>query len=141
MNSDEKLIEQIKQYQTQSDSLNISFLERKSLLKSVEKYANNFTNQLSSAKAYVADRYEKEKLDDEILINEQSNTIEELLNLLEERVDKPGLNPQSAGHLGYIPGSGLYASALGDFIAATTNRYAGVFYASPGAVRIENALI
>lgn len=141
MNSDEKLIEQIKQYQTQSDSLNISFLERNSLLKSVEKYANNFTNQLSSAKAYVADRYEKEKLDDEILINEQPNTIEELLNLLEERVDKPGLNPQSAGHLGYIPGSGLYASALGDFIAATTNRYAGVFYASPGAVRIENALI
>jgi glutamate/tyrosine decarboxylase-like PLP-dependent enzyme len=61
--------------------------------------------------------------------------------LLQERIDKTGLNPASGGHLGYIPGGGIYASALGDYIAAITNRYAGVFYASPGAVRIENALI
>ena len=64
-----------------------------------------------------------------------------MLDLLEERIDKTGLNPASGGHLGYIPGGGIYASALGDYIAAITNRYAGVFYASPGAVRIENALI
>jgi len=43
--------------------------------------------------------------------------------------------------LGYIPGGGLYASSLGDFLADVTNRYAGVFFASPGAVRMENMLL
>ncbi len=40
--------------------------------------------------------------------------------------------------MGYIPGGGLYHSALGDMLAAVANRYAGVYFASPGAVRIEN---
>lgn len=51
------------------------------------------------------------------------------------------MNPASGGHLGYIPGGGIYYSALGDFLADITNRYAGVFFASPGAVRMENMLI
>ena len=54
---------------------------------------------------------------------------------------KTGLNPASAGHLAYIPGGGVYYSSLGDYLAAITNRYAGVFYASPGAVRMTNMLI
>ena len=32
-------------------------------------------------------------------------------------MDTPGLNPAGAGHLGYIPGSGLFHAALGDFLA------------------------
>jgi len=52
-----------------------------------------------------------------------------------------GLNPASGGHLGYIPGGGLYLSALGDYLADVTNKYAGVHYASPGAVQMENMLI
>lgn len=31
--------------------------------------------------------------------------------------------------------------AMGDFLAAVSNRYAGVSFPSPGAVRMENALI
>ncbi|MCG8605228.1 aminotransferase class V-fold PLP-dependent enzyme, partial [bacterium] len=50
-------------------------------------------------------------------------------------------NPASGGHLGYIPGGGIVHAALGDFLAAITNRYAGVFYAGPGAVRMENMLL
>ena len=38
-------------------------------------------------------------------------------------------------------GGGLYPSALGDYLADITNRYAGVFYGDPGAVRVENVLI
>ncbi len=63
------------------------------------------------------------------------------LDLIAENVDSPGLNPASGGHLGYIPGGGIYYSALGDYLADVFNRYAGVFYASPGAVRMENMLI
>ena len=51
------------------------------------------------------------------------------LSLIERHVDRPGINPASGGHLGYIPGGGLYPSALGDFLADVTNRYAGVFFA------------
>ena len=52
-----------------------------------------------------------------------------------------GINTVSGGHMGYIPGGGLYPSALGDYIAAISNRYAGIFYTAPGAVRLENMLI
>ena len=63
------------------------------------------------------------------------------LDILEQDVIRPGAQPASAGHLAYIPGGGIYHSALGDFIAAVTNKYAGVFFAGPGAVRMENILI
>ena len=74
-------------------------------------------------------------------INEDAAQVATILNFLANRVDRGGLNPAAPGHLGYIPGGGIYAAALGDYLAAVTNRYAGVFYASPGAVRLENALI
>lgn len=67
--------------------------------------------------------------------------VEEVLRLFSENVDHPGLNPASGGHLAYIPGGGIYYSSLGDYMAAISNRYAGVFYASPGAVRMTNMMI
>jgi glutamate/tyrosine decarboxylase-like PLP-dependent enzyme len=51
------------------------------------------------------------------------------------------LNPASGGHLGYIPGGGIYYSALGDYLAAIFNRYSGIYFAGPGAVRMEHMLI
>ncbi|MHB8843075.1 MAG: pyridoxal phosphate-dependent decarboxylase family protein, partial [Candidatus Aquicultor sp.] len=67
--------------------------------------------------------------------------IEMSLSLIKKNVDTPHLNPASGGHLGYIPGGGIYLSSLGDYIADVTNRFAGIFFASPGAVRMENMLI
>lgn len=67
--------------------------------------------------------------------------IGELLSILDAEVNTPGINPASPGSFGYIPGGGLYAAALGDLIADVTNRYSGVFYAAPGAVRLEMQLI
>ncbi len=74
-------------------------------------------------------------------IGEKPIPIKKALDLIERNVDFPALNPASGGHLGYIPGGGLYYSSLGDYMADITNRYAGVFYAGPGAVRMENQLI
>lgn len=67
--------------------------------------------------------------------------IEALLDLLGRCVDTPGLNPASGGHMAYIPGGGIYFSALGDYLADVTNRYAGIRFASPGAVEMENLLL
>src|SRR5262249_30576096 len=61
--------------------------------------------------------------------------------LREREVLRPGANPASGGHLAYIPGGGLYHSAIGDYIAAVSDKYAGVFFAGPGAVRMENMLV
>jgi len=74
-------------------------------------------------------------------ISEEPLRLENILNILHENVDIPGLNPASGGHLGYIPGGGIYYSALGDYLADITNRYAGIYFASPGAVRMENMLV
>jgi glutamate/tyrosine decarboxylase-like PLP-dependent enzyme len=74
-------------------------------------------------------------------IGENPVSIRKALRILSQSLDFPALNPASGGHLGYIPGGGLYFSSLGDYMADVTNRYAGVYYAGPGAVRMENMLI
>ena len=52
-----------------------------------------------------------------------------------------GINAASGGHLGYIPGGGIYMSSLGDYLADVTNEYAGMQFASPGAANIEAAVL
>jgi glutamate/tyrosine decarboxylase-like PLP-dependent enzyme len=74
-------------------------------------------------------------------LSEEPIDIEAALAILKHEVDRPGLNPASPGHLAYIPGGGLFASAPADYLASVTNRYSGVFFASPGAVRMENMLL
>ena len=73
-------------------------------------------------------------------VREHPISVEEAIRLLRHNVDRPGLNPASGGHLGYIPGGGIYVSALGDYLADVMNRYAGVYFGSPGAVHLENML-
>ncbi|UCE40852.1 MAG: aminotransferase class I/II-fold pyridoxal phosphate-dependent enzyme [Candidatus Aminicenantes bacterium] len=43
--------------------------------------------------------------------------------------------------MGYIPGGGLYASAIADFIAAATNRYVGVSFAAPVLAQLEKTVL
>jgi glutamate/tyrosine decarboxylase-like PLP-dependent enzyme len=73
--------------------------------------------------------------------SESGITLDEALEILKKDVFYNGLNPASGGHLGYIPGGGLYLSALADYMADVTNKYAGIYFAAPGAVRLENLLI
>src|SRR3954463_1347429 len=63
------------------------------------------------------------------------------LSVLDREVVRPGGHPASPGYLAYIPGGGLYQSALADYLAAVSDKYAGVFFAGPGAVRMENLLV
>ncbi|MFT5049526.1 MAG: aromatic-L-amino-acid decarboxylase [Chlamydiales bacterium] len=81
---------------------------------------------------------------DELLaqgIPEEPADLDQVMDLVAREIDGPGLQPASGGHMGYIAGGGIYASALGDYMAAVTNRYAGVHYAGPGAVHVENLLL
>ncbi len=71
---------------------------------------------------------------------EEGAALDDLLAAL-ERGWRRGLDPAHPGHLAYIPGGGLYPSALADFLADVSNRYAGVGYAGPDAVALENGLV
>jgi aromatic-L-amino-acid/L-tryptophan decarboxylase len=74
-------------------------------------------------------------------ISEQGIPIEAAIELVERHVVRPGGNTASGGHLAYIPGGGIYHAALGDYLAAVSNKYAGIFFAGPGPVRMENMLV
>lgn len=77
----------------------------------------------------------------QMVIPERGMALDEALDLLEQEVVPPGAHPASGAHMAYIPGGGIYHSALGDFLAAVTNKYAGVFVPGPGAVRLENRMV
>jgi glutamate/tyrosine decarboxylase-like PLP-dependent enzyme len=73
--------------------------------------------------------------------NEGGRDLETVLDYVAACVDRPGFATTSPRFMAYIPGGGLYHSALGDLLAATSNKYSGFASASPGAVRLENATI
>ncbi len=74
-------------------------------------------------------------------LGERGAPLEAVMELLEREVTQPGGHPASPGHLAYIPGGGIYHAALADFLAAVTNKYAGIFFTGPGPVRMENQVI
>jgi glutamate/tyrosine decarboxylase-like PLP-dependent enzyme len=104
----------------------------------VQQYADQFIGQIDTLKAYEEFTTHPAALP---AIPETPRPIEQLLQVLKEQVDGIGLNPASGGHLGYVPGGGVFPTALGDYLAAVTNRYAGIYYGGPGAVRLENQLL
>jgi len=113
---------------------------RKAARDGVVTYTENFIDNIETIPAFINERDSSKVLSD-AAVSENPKPLQDVLNTLEKGLDISGLNPASGGHLGYIPGGGIYYAALGDYWADITNRYAGIFYAGPGAVRMENSLI
>ena len=130
----------IKYLEDQSRKLETTSDEREELLQKAQEYGERFLKDLSDRPAYVATEEMGAGVHD-LPFEESPKSFDRVLDLLRSEVDRPGLNPASGKQLGYIPGGGLYPSALADYLAAVTNRYAGVFFSSPGAVRVENMCI
>jgi aromatic-L-amino-acid/L-tryptophan decarboxylase len=114
--------------------------ERVLLRDKVVAYADRFLERIDEMPAFVMSEGEDSVLYDSP-ISEGSTAPDEVLELLDRGVIQSGVNVGSGGHLAYIPGSNLYASALADYLAAVTNRYAGLQFASPGAVHMERILL
>jgi len=134
------MIEKIKKLEKLSSSLEPNQEDRLHWQRKVEQYAFKFIDDLAHTKTFIPSGHEGKNLANHP-ISDQPIPIEEALNILDKNVDNIGLNPASGGHLGYIPGGGIFPTALGDYLAAVTNRYAGIYFGGPGAVRIENMLI
>lgn len=72
---------------------------------------------------------------------DEPSGLDPLLSLLFEELIPRSFTTPGPGYLAYIPGGGVYPAALADFIADATNRYTGVWAASPALVQLEaNAL-
>lgn len=137
----ERIVQQLRENEQQGKDLDIPAQLRDDLLQQIGRYTSGFLDTLNERKAYEAVGYERTDADQGFEVGEDGSDMGSMLDFIGERVDTTGLNPASGGHLGYIPGGGIPASALGDYLAAISNRYAGNFFASPGAVRMENAMI
>lgn len=115
--------------------------QRRRWQEEVTRYTDAFLESLPGLPAYRATEDEGVGILDSP-ISEAPIPVEQALELLRQHVDWPGVNEgTTAGFLAFIPSGGLYASALADYIAAVTNRYVGVSFASPGAARLEQMLL
>lgn len=132
------LLYEINSLENGSRKLELDSFKRDEIINQTSKYINNFIGQLPSDKAYKLKELKKLK---SLRIEEKGKPFDQLLDILQNEVDQAGINTASGGHLGYIPGGGIWTSAIADMLAAVTNRYAGISYSSPGAVIIENQLI
>ena len=110
--------------------------ERQTHLEKVNAFANQFLSNVSTMPTYSPTQVDKD-----LSIQGTPQVLDNLLDLYKTEVSEKGIQAASAGHLGYIPGGGLYVSALADYLVDITNEYAGVHFASPGAVAIENSVL
>lgn len=106
----------------------------------VVAYAEEFLTHIETLPAYVVTEDKGRGIYDAPIL-ETPVPLAEAIRLIRYHVDRPGLNPASGGHLGYIPGGGIYPAALGDYLADVMNRYAGIHFGSPGAVHLETMLL
>lgn len=111
--------------------------QRDQLINKVHDFSNTFIDTLDDVNTFSSDRENSETLK----ITNTQKSIDEILSIYTNEVATKGINAASGGHLGYIPGGGIYTSSISDYLADVTNEYAGVYYGSPGAVAIENELI
>ncbi len=113
--------------------------ERRRLEQAVVAHTEAFLDALESGPAYQPPR------DGDAIRNlelgAEGRSIDELLALITVEVERQGVNPAHPRHFGWVPGGGLYTSALGDYLAAVADSYAGHSPASPGAVRVEHRML
>ena len=134
------LIRQINDYATQADIIEPDATRRRELLGAVNDYVERFLEDLPERPAFNftedmgAGLYASP-------IAEEGMDMGDILRVYKENVDDQGLTPVSGKFFGYIPPSSMYYSALGDYLAAVTDEYAGEFASCPGAVRMEYQLL
>ena len=131
------LKKEILELQKRSQDLEPSPEERTAYLETLKTFTNTFIGSLNSVETFNNKKVNKEAL----AITDHKQTIDKIIEQFDKEVARKGMKPASGGHLGYIPGGGIYSASLGDYLADISNEYAGMYYASPGGVTIENEVI
>jgi len=129
--------DKILKLQSISAKLEPSEADRDLLMDKVHQYSNAFLNELEDLPTFVGEK----ETQGVFKIDGEKKSINEILSLFEKEVVSKGIKPASGGHVGYIPGGGIYTSSIADYLADVTNIYSGVYFASPGGVAMEHELI
>jgi aromatic-L-amino-acid decarboxylase len=58
-----------------------------------------------------------------------------------DRASRAALTAPGPGYLAYVPGGGIYAAALADFVANCLNRYTGMSAPAPALFRLEQDVL
>jgi glutamate/tyrosine decarboxylase-like PLP-dependent enzyme len=134
----EELRAEIEQLRARTRPLEPDADERRALGGQVLDHALMFLDQVEDAPSLrpASEAFAK-RLDVEF--TEEGRSAEAVLDYVGTCIERPGIATSSPRFMGYIPGGGLFHSALGDLLAAAANKYSGFAPAAPGAVRIENA--
>ncbi|MCO5289419.1 MAG: aminotransferase class V-fold PLP-dependent enzyme [Bacteroidetes bacterium] len=130
-----EIIQQLQELSHLSNRLDMQEAERNTITDAVTSYTNHFIAGLKHVKGFQQNELNS------LAIDNKKKTIEELLSIYQKEVAENGINAASGTHLGYIPGGGVFTGAVADFIAAVTNPFASVYYASPGAAMVENEVV
>ena len=133
------MLNKIKQLEQLSVGLDPSAIQRAEMTTLAIDYAESFLGKLPDMNTFEPDKGRNNLL--EQAFGEQAEDMPGLLEMLDTAVIHEGINAASGGHMGYIPGGGIYPSSLGDFLADVTNRYSGVSFASPGGAKMEQQLV
>lgn len=133
------MLNKIKQLEKMANGLEPSADVREILTGQARDFAESFLEKLPNINTFGPNRGQSKLLDHPFA--EEAGEFPALLGTLESTILKEGIQPASGGHMGYIPGGGIYPAALGDFLADVTNCYSGVSFASPGGVRMEQLLV
>ncbi len=131
------LVKKISEFEKLSAQLEPTQSERNQYVEQVRDFANDFINNIDEMDSFFGTEVNADKLK----VSKESISLEKALSLYDEEVVKTGISAASGGHIGYIPGGGIYLSAIADFLADVTNEYAGMYYGGPGAVTIENEML
>jgi len=67
--------------------------------------------------------------------------IDQLFQLIFEKLVPVSTNDNSPGYLAYIPGGGLFHASFAEFISLCINRYVTIFMSAPGLAAIENKAV
>jgi glutamate/tyrosine decarboxylase-like PLP-dependent enzyme len=111
---------------------------RSVILNKAIDYTNHFLRELPDYPGFGFSNFEKLST---LKIEEKGKPIETILEVLQTEVDPAGISSASGRHLGFIPGGGLWASALADMLSDITNKYAGIAFSGPGSVKMESQVI
>jgi glutamate/tyrosine decarboxylase-like PLP-dependent enzyme len=109
--------------------------ERAALMAAVQAHAERYLQGLPDAPTYRTGAMAAPGFPDAPV------GIDDALAFVSDQIEQRGIATASGRFMGYIPGGGLFHSALGDFLADVSNKYAGFASAAPGAVRLENACV
>ena len=136
----EDLIRQINAFAEQAGIIEPDAGRRRELLGAINDYTERFLETLPDRPAFNFTEDMGAGLYDSP-ITEEGMDIGEILRIYKENVDDQALCAVSGKFFGYIAPCSMYYSALGDYMAAVMDEYAGEFSSSPGAVRMEYQLL